>query len=35
MVSNDGKSLVYPREIETWLGFYDFDFSEVLKSVRP
>lgn len=35
MVSDDGRWLVYPREIETWIGFYDFDFSEILKSVRP
>jgi Tol biopolymer transport system component len=31
MVSNDGRSLVYLRDIERRVDFYDFDFTELLR----
>jgi len=34
MVSNDGRSLIYLRDVEKRVEFYEFDFSELLKSAR-
>jgi Tol biopolymer transport system component len=35
MISNDGRSLVYLREVATYVDFYEFDFSDLLKGGQP
>jgi Tol biopolymer transport system component len=35
MISNDGRTLAYVREVETRADVYALDFAELLKAVRP
>jgi Tol biopolymer transport system component len=35
MISNDGRTLAYVREVETRADVYALDFTELLKAVRP
>jgi Tol biopolymer transport system component len=35
MISNDGRTLAYVREVETRVDVYALDFTELLKAVRP
>ena len=35
MVSNDGRSLVYLRDIERRIDVYDLDFTTLLTTVQP